>query len=320
MRKFLLYIAVYLGLQCHLMAQQTPMLNHYTLMPVLINPAYTGFEGTHNVFVNHQSRWAGFEGAPRNFTLNYNGGFGKSIGLGGQITSETIGAQQNISAGFAYAYRFYTEDLKMSIGLSTDIRNHSLRASALTNPLLHPGDLLIQEAADGILRFDAGLGFFGMYQDKFFFGASMPSMLNARLDEASPEVGYIAENNFFSQFILQVGGVLYFDDMQSKLMPSLVARSLLNAPFAVDLNLVGSFIQDQLFAGMSYRLGGGNGLGILVGAGFEKFSIYYSYDVSFLGFQQYSNGTHEVTVGLVFGKEKRKYQPKTTLYKSIDEL
>jgi hypothetical protein len=117
-----------------------------------------------------------------------------------------------------------------------------------------------------------------------------------------------------------VGGILHFDDMQSKLMPSLVARSLLNAPFAVDLNLIGSFIQDQLFAGATYRLGGGNGMGILVGAGFEKFNLYYSYDVSFLGFQQYSNGTHEVSIGLVFGKEKRQFQPKTTQYKSIDEF
>ncbi len=320
MRK--IYISVVLILFIFKMeAQEATMLNHYTLFPVLINPANTGFENNHTFFANHQGRWAGFDGAPKSFLLNYNGGFGDNLGLGAQLFSENIGALNHFAGRLSYAYKFRAKDMKMSIGLSTEIRKSSLTSNALTHPLINQGDLLIQEMADGILRFDAGLGFYGLYKDKFFVGAALPGMIGARLDEPSPDVPYEARNNFLKQYMFQFGTIFDFTSIDTKLTPSMVIRQITDAPFSVDFNLIGSFMQDRLIGGLSYRIAGGTGMGVLVGAGVDKFNIYYSYDVSFLGFQQYSNGSHEVTVSLILGKETKQLNttPKTRVYKSIDE-
>lgn len=323
MKKIYLSIVFILFIMIRTEAQEATMLNHYTVFPVLINPAYTGFDGTQTFLANHQARWAGFDGSPKSFLFNYNGAFGDNLGLGAQLFSENMGAMNNFSGSLFYAYKFRIDEVKMSIGLSTELRNSSLTSRALTDPLVNQGDLLIQELADGILKFDAGLGFHALIRDKFFIGAALPGMIGARLDEPSPEVPYEKQNNFLRQYMFQFGTIFDLTSVDAKLTPSLVVRQITNAPFSVDFNLIGSFMQEKLIGGLSYRIAGGGGMGVLVGAGIDKFNIYYSYDVSFLGFQQYSNGSHEITVSLVLGKKTESVTPvapKTRVYKSIDEI
>ncbi len=81
-------------------------------------------------------------------------------------------------------------------------------------------------------------------------------------------------------------------------------RNLRNSPFQIDFNMKANFFEDQLVGGLTYTLGGGNRVAILLGTELTNFNIYYSYTTSFQVFQQYNNGTHEISIGFTFGSRK----------------
>ena len=56
-------------------AQEQATYSQYQIFPVLINPALTGFQEKHEVLMNVRSQWSGFPGAPKGYTLMYNGPF-----------------------------------------------------------------------------------------------------------------------------------------------------------------------------------------------------------------------------------------------------
>ena len=90
------------------------------------------------------------------------------------------------------------------------------------------------------------------------------------------------------------------------LEPSLVIRQVLMGPESmVDINLKAGFLDEQLIAGLSYRGGVANALAILLGTRLSGFNLYYSYDISFNRFQDYSVGSHEVTVAFSFENPDR---------------
>ena len=86
-----------------------------------------------------------------------------------------------------------------------------------------------------------------------------------------------------------------------------MVQHIKDTPFRADFNIMGSFIDDTLIAGVSYRAGLGGAVGLLLGTNVEVFRIYYSYDVSFQTVQQYNGGTHEVTVAFDFAGGKKKF-------------
>lgn len=320
-----LYI-LFLLIGSTVMAQDPGMINHYTVFPVVINPASTGFDQNHTLFFNHQSRWAGFgQGSPKSYMANYNGAVGNNLGLGANIAVESIGAFQNFTGGLSYAYHFKLEDTRLSIGLSTQLKNRSLASRALTDPTINHNDPFIIEQADGVLRLDASLGFFAMFKEKFFVGGALPGMIGTRIDQSLTDISYEDKNLRFNNYFVNFGAVLPLENADMVLTPSIAIRKMNESPVGIDFNLISSFMNERLIGGFSYRVGGGSALGLMIGVGFDKFNIYYGYDVSFLGFQEYSNGTHEVTLSYRFGNKKNgttaptQKDFKTKVYKSIDE-
>ncbi|MDX1408443.1 MAG: type IX secretion system membrane protein PorP/SprF, partial [Saprospiraceae bacterium] len=72
-------------------SQEAGVFTHYHLNPVLLNPGATGFEQQHEFLFNYRNKWAAFDGAPKTFTLLYNGPAGDRQGIGGQLLTERIG-------------------------------------------------------------------------------------------------------------------------------------------------------------------------------------------------------------------------------------
>lgn len=277
----------------------------YYLNPQMMNPAYTGFHDKYRLALNYRSYWSDFPGSPKSFAASYNGPATDRVGIGGIISTESFGAENRFRGQLSYAYKFGSDDYKMSLGLSTDYSQFRLDNSAITSELYDPNDPLVNAALDGRRYFSASLGFYTEYKTQFYFGLSLPQIILTRLDDGNGD----DETSF--NYIATIGTWIKVSDYDMVIEPSIYLKKIGNAPLHVDINVLGKFLDERLFGGLSYSIGAGNRLGFLLGARVESFRFYYGYDVSYQEFQDYNNGSHEVTLSFdLFNKilEKAKMQ------------
>ena len=126
-------------------------------------------------------------------------------------------------------------------------------------------------------------------------------MVRNRLDDI---VTTDVSESFFKYYTFNFGHKFELYDLNLTLEPSLLIRNIRDADFMMDFNLMAGFMEEKFIAGLSYRNLGA--LGILLGTKLSAFHLFYSYDVSFQRFQQYSIGTHEVTVAFSFEQNENR--------------
>lgn len=277
-------------------AQDEAVHTQYFINMAWVNPGYTGFNDQHNIYANFRSHWSSFKGAPRNYSLQYHGAVTDRIGIGAQLGNEEIGVTDRLRASLSYSYRFGSDDWKMGIGLTTQFESFSISGNVNTNPNIDPNDPLIIEATDGTQYFNLHVGFYGEYQESFLFGVSLPDVLHVRVDE-----GFGTNDaETFDNFMAFLGYRFGFEDYDIKVEPSIMMKRLPTVDFAFDANLRLSFLDEQLIGGVTYSTGTGDRLGFLIGTQLTSFRLYYSYDVSFRDLQDFSNGSHDITIGFTW--------------------
>ena len=295
--KKLLYLVCLLAFFNTAEAQEEAVFVHYTINPMLINPGATGFDDLHhNLFMNMRASWTGFSGTPRNYSINYNGPISKSLGLGAMIFSENIASLNRTRAQLNYAIRFKANDFKVSAGVSTEYHRTRLDNSLLTDApvgLYDAGDEVVENLMDGESNFDASLGIYGSYQDQIFFGIALPSLVRNRLDKIEGLGGDI-------NFLVNVGGKFLLPKTKVTLQPSILLKQVRYSPLLTDINLLASFLNEQLITGVSYRAGSGGSLGLTLGTKYNALRLLYSYDIFLDEFQSYNAGSHEITINFNF--------------------
>lgn len=277
---------------------------HYTLNPLLIDPAYAGFTENHHLNMNIRSQWTGFPEAPKSYRIGYNGPIGKTLGVGANLLSENLGNVSVLRFQLNYAFRYQIRDVKLAAGFSTDFYSMKVAESVLQNPLYEIGDPIVQDAVDGNNIFDAALGFWSTFKDRTFIGLTFSNLVVAKIgdiESGSPE------GSLFRYVVLNFGHVFDIEPYNFTIEPSMMVQRIKDKPFQADFNLKGSFINDKLIAGISYRAGLGGAAGLLLGTNIDVFKLYYSYDVSFQNVQQYNGGTHEVTVAFDFDGGRKRF-------------
>lgn len=299
MKKIILFVIGLFVVSLTTYAQEQSAFTHYHINPVLINPAAAGLSGDQNIFLHARNQWSGFPGAPKTYALSYDGPIGKTFGLGATIYSENIASISQFRAALNYAFRYELDKLKIGFGFSTEFSQMTLDGEVLTDPHYDPGDVQIEDGVNGINNFDASLGFYGVYNDKTFFGIAFPNIIMARLDGNTTSGNDDPEGYYSFNF----GHRFKSNEYGFTLEPSILLRRARNVPFQADINLKGYFLEDKLIGGLSYRGGSRGAMGLLIGSKFSNFAFYYSFDVSFQGFQQYSGGAHEITLAFKIPKK-----------------
>jgi len=283
------------------LAQKTEeaVFTHYTINPVLINPALTGFHEEHRIQMNIRTAFTSAPGTPRTYAISYNGPVGNTLGLGMNILSENIGSFTNYRIQLNYGFRIPVSDVvKLGAGFSTEFTSSRLSDAI---PFDEP-DPIIQSRIDGDRFFDAAMGIYGEFNESTFVGLSLPNMVLTRLNQIETAEDS-SSTSFFKSFIFHAGHELEIADYDMKIEPSVMLRSMETVPFQVDFNLLAKFLDEQFITGLSYRAGVGGAVGILLGTKVTAFKLYYSYDLSFGEFQPYNDGSHEVTVAFNFDKD-----------------
>jgi len=279
-------------------AQDYSVFSHYHISPVLINPAAAGFNDNHEILMNLRNQWTGFPGAPKSYGVTYNGAFGNNLGLGVGVLSDNIGPISRMKLKLDYAFHMDINKLRMATGLTTEFSSNRLASSVLSNPLQEDGDVLIMDGVDGINVFDAAFGFYGTYDKQTRFGLSFPNLIVKVIGDI--EDGGEAEGSLFGYYTMFVSHEHKVRNYGFTIEPSMMIRKVYNVPFQIDFNVLAGFLDKRFMTGLSYRSGVGGALGLMLGTELYGFKVFYSYDVSFANFQQYNNGTHEITVGFDF--------------------
>jgi type IX secretion system PorP/SprF family membrane protein len=263
------------------------------LNPHLINPGAFGHDGNQQVQLNYRNNWTGIEDAPKTFTLSYNGVVGNRLSAGVIVMSDRFGAYNTSKLAAGLNYRIEGQDNKIGFGITGEYVGHKLSDIGTGT---NPSDPRIIQGLAGTEYFDASIGMYGLYQNKFSYGISFPSIVStsiSEIDGAAPdrELG----------FIVQAG---YKMDVQDEitLTPSMIMKKLNNVPTHLDLNLTLSVLNEKLIGGVSYTLGADKRFGFLIGTKLEKLNLYYSYNTSSQGIQSFNNGAHEITLGVNAGK------------------
>jgi type IX secretion system PorP/SprF family membrane protein len=312
MNKLVLSIAAFLTLAVNVKAQDEAIFNHYIINPMIINPAYAGFEGDKiQLFGHYRSQWAGNSAA--NFTFNpttYNVTaslpINEKVGLGGMLLSDKVGVTNRLRGQLNYAYRVSTKNYKIGFGFSTEIHTLSLSNAVFNDPLTNPNDPTVLARAKGETIFDASVGVAGLINNKFLFSVSAPNLIRARgVGSATPTTG-TTKSTLFKQYILMAG--YRVQSGQVKFEPSLSVRKVLETPFYVEANVKMSALEERLIAAVTARPGKTGQFGLMLGTKFDKVQVMYSYQHSTSEISSYSGSSHEVTFGIEFEKSNKKIQ------------
>ncbi|MCH2082166.1 MAG: PorP/SprF family type IX secretion system membrane protein [Saprospiraceae bacterium] len=317
MKKILLLLIIF-SATLSLSAQDEAIFNQYHLNPILVNPAYAGFERTprsggigledrdfldvHLLQANYSGQWSGFAGAPKTYMLSYHGPVGRTFGLGVSVGTETAAQIRRFKGQLNYAFRFSIKDVRFTTGFSTEIQQMTVDNAVTENPLNALTDDILDEFLNGKRAFDASLGIMAEIKQNTLLGISFANLVRARLDDISEN----QDESFFSYYTFFARHRFIVAGPDFELVPSMMIRQLRDAPFQIDFNLMANFRVgenkgNKLAAGLSYRFGD---LGILLGFNVFNIDVYYGYDVSFRRFQKFNMGSHEITIAYRLTNDK----------------
>lgn len=307
-------------------AQQSIQFTQYIFNSISVNPAYTGYKEEWFGQMGLRSQWTGWDGAPKTGTISIDGvvdPINKRHGVGLQVTADNLGAQSATSIYANYALRLQLDDEdthRLSLGVGVGVTQYSLDGNKLQS--VETGDVVIPAGKLSTWKPDIRLGVY--YNNaKWYAGLAVQDLFaNAanndefRFNENSLES---LHRNISAYFIT---GALFELEEGLHLRPSVLVKDDFKGPTSLDLNAMFIF-NNKFWIGGGYRtrarvfnreyfdqsplkLSAMNAVtGIAQFYVTEKLRVGYSYDVMLNRMSGLQGGTHEVTLGITFGKPLR---------------
>jgi len=294
-----------------LCAQQGVVFSQYLFNGLLINPACAGSKEMVNASVLYRSQWAGLRNTPSTVTLLMDGAVLKnSLGVGGHVISDKVGAQQTLSLFSDYAYRLKIDNqgTRLSLGLSIGVTQLSLDEAIVQ--VHNPNDPLITSGmlSESVYRPDFNVGVF--FDHKMFSaGVSITELWgDYKLVKRTPQL-YCTLAGFFplGRGYTLKPSLMYKDDF--KMQPS------------VDLNAF-VIIKSRVGLGASWRNGlpfksrlnedlanqrfktSLNSVAFMAAAFLsDNFYLGYAYEYSLSKLSQLSMGSHEIMLGFTLARK-----------------
>jgi len=297
--KNIVKISIFLLCAFNVNGQQDPMLTQYMFNGLYLNPAYAGSHKYWSSTVSYRTQWTGakFEGAPQTAIVAVDGPIpGKNMGVGFLVMHDQLGVTKSNSFMANYSYQIKLNPTsKLAFGINAGVSQFTANLN----------DVLIWDEQDQVYSNTltkilprVGLGVY-YYSEKHYVGFSVPTILS--YEDGNKFSMDLSKASFLRRHYLLTGGLIIKAGDMVKLKPSVLLKYVHNAPFQGDVNFSAVF-KDQFWVGVTYRTG--DAVAILLEYQSNKFfRIGYSYDISFSGLRGYQNGSHEIMIGVDFGKD-----------------
>lgn len=276
-------------------AQQDAQYTQYMYNTMSVNPAYAGSRGQLSLAALYRSQWAGLDGAPETFTVNFHSPIRESrVGYGVSVVHDNIGngvvQETYLDAAVSYTVDV-SEFAKLSFGLKAGGSLLSLDFSGLLNFDQEPVD---QENIDNQFAPNFGVGVY-YHTDRFYAGLSAPNLLETEYFDNSAqdsnEIQFLSTERVNLYFIT---GYVFDLSYNLKLKPALLTKAVSGAPLQVDLSA--TFLYNEKFSfGAAYRWDAAiSGL-----IGFQlndqlMLGLAYDRETTALGGTQFNDGSFEI--------------------------
>ena len=295
------YIWILIGVMFALpvAAQQIPLYSQYNINPFLYNPARTGQRDGLNANLIYRKMWTSIPGAPQTAALTLDGSLvNNKVGLGGIIYQDNTGIIQRVSGNLSYAYHIkLKEDMHLSLGVSAGVVHTRINWQAAQF-----GDTQVDPSAsngpNSGVAFDASAGINYQYKG-LNVGFSVPQLFNSKAINLVDKnhTGYQLGRHYLvnASYEIPIKSIVYIE-------PMAMFRTETGKNFQIDAGATFSYKHIVWLSAM-YRYN----YAVTVGAGVkihDRFSLGYAYDITINGLKSYGGGTHEVFVGVKFGKQK----------------
>jgi type IX secretion system PorP/SprF family membrane protein len=147
-----------------------------------------------------------------------------------------------------------------------------------------------------IPRFGVGAYY---YAPKYYVGLSVPTLFAY---QKGMDFNFdVSRASFLRRHYLLTAGYVFDTSKEIKIKPSVLFKYVQNAPLEVDINL-STVYKDMFWVGASFRTGDAVAL-ILEYQTNSYFRVGYAYDITVSKLRTYSRGSHEIMIGIDFGKD-----------------
>ena len=296
MKTIIILYSVVLLFSLKLVAQQDPMVSQYMFNGLYLNPAYAGSHDYWTSTINYRNQWVGIEGAPETAIVSVDGPIAfKKMGLGFTVMRDKIGVttQHAFTANYAYQLRI-NNTTKFAFGANVGFSQFSAK---LTQLVVWDNDKVFQNDLTSKVLPKFGAGVY-LFSKNYYAGLSIPTLfayqkgIDFNLD--------LSRSSFLRRHYLLTAGYVFGVSERIKLKPSFLLKYVEHAPMQIDLNLSAVW-KDKYWIGFSYRSGDA-ALVILEYQTGSNFRVGYAYDLTISKLRNYSSGSHEIMVGIDFGK------------------
>ncbi len=294
--KRIITLLVFCALLSSAGAQQVQQFSQYRFSGYSFNPAFAGSDDLFNAIATHRTQWSGITDAPRTYFLGLHApNASGNMGFGGNLFTDVAGPTRRTGVQGTYAYHLQVNaNSKLSFGLSFGMTQFSIDGTQIT--LRDNNDQALQNTMQSELKPDAAFGAL-WYGEKFHVGLSATQILNNKLELFQGDgEGRMAIHYFLT-------GAYQFDIGESfAVEPFALIKYVSPLEPQVDLS-VRAIYGGNLWLGGTYRTNDA----AVVFAGYEimdYLTLGYSIDFTTSDIRNYSNGTHEIYIGVRFGKER----------------
>lgn len=289
MRARLNYILVFLLLHFFAArAQYHDVYSNYILNMSGINPAAIGKDMALDVNLCARKQWSGFAGSPATNYVSVSSMIKKpAVNLGLIIQSDNIGVSSNQSISGMYAYRFKVKKIRIAFGLKAGLLVSNTNWSRLKRS--QEVDALVEQSQNRSVGLVSGTGIY-IHGSSFFAGASSPVLYNSA-----------KKVEFNSMMLLMNFGLILKAGKTDIVKPSVMLRRMKGSEIATDLNLT-YYFDAKYGIGFSYRLK--NAFVVLLEVVVkDQLKLSYCYDYTVSSISKYQNGSHEISLRYLFGKQ-----------------
>lgn len=280
-------------------AQTDIQLSQHMFNRMNYNPAVTGASDYVNISGYIRDQWAGWEGAPKSQMLtvhNYFDAFRSGLGL--VILHDAIGLEKSVNAKINYAYHVYlSRDSYLSLGLGIGVLYRFFDRQQILPDDIHDEELPMDIENKTYADFDFGMEF--NYRH-FRAGISI-----THLTRSAKENSVLVAGRHFYSFLRYKFPVAF----RWELEPSVFVQ--VNKMFVhSEINVLVHYNR-RFWYGTSFRVDRSmKPESIVPMAGIDispSFRVGYSYDVNLGNLRNYSEGTHEIVVGIRIRKDRYRY-------------
>lgn len=304
---FILIIAVY-SFSLTVKAQRLPESEQYLINRFSLSPSYAGLNDI-GVFAGFRKQWIDISGSPTSKFFNINGPlYNKKVGVGATIISDETDIFKHFYASLSYAYHLkIAENHMIAFGISAVAFQSSVDLTKIV--LENPNDpTILNKRSVSETVFNAGASLLYIFKG-FNLGVSVPILFDSKslYNRENKIDEYMLTRHYIGHASMDINAGNSF-----MVIPYVVVKTTDYSPVDYQISAIVKY-KKQVWLGAGYRSDAGTGKisfgGIALSAGFilsNQFIMNYTYEFMGKGILGKSSGTHEINMGIYFGREIKK--------------